>query len=184
MGDDHTYNDGDRHFAHPHPDGFLPGGGVGVYTTSDVTYRNGARRFRVAARRPPAVDEAPVTRLYTADDEEVVPTAEIIMPVIRCIEDEVGATPATTNELLITVLGAYYDHVGGTRPSNIEDCLDIINSLVQDEVPRTAVNLLPRQLQSDCRDLNESVTELVRVENVNEAALTAARQKDRKEIAA
>lgn len=96
--DSHIYNDGARHFTHPYPHGFVPGDGVGVYTPRDETYQNGLRRWRVAGSRPLAADDATVLRLHANDDEEVVLTAETIMPTIRRSEDVVGCAPATTNE--------------------------------------------------------------------------------------
>lgn len=77
---------------------------------------------------------------------------------------------------MITVLGAYTYHVGGTLPTTIEYCSDNTTSLVKGEGPSTAVNLLTRQLQSARRHPNESVAEDVRVENLNEAVLTTTRQ--------
>lgn len=68
------------------------------------------------------------------------------------------------------------------RPTAVEDCFEIINSLVQDEGPITAVNLLMRHLQGDLRDLNKSVAGLARVENFNEATLTEVRQGSSRDI--
>lgn len=87
----------------------------------------------------------------------------------------VGIVAEKTNILLLTNLGVYAERLGAENPPTIEDCFYMIGDLTRDEGPSNAANLLTRKLQAACRTVEDSVAQVVRVEVMNEQALSDAR---------